>query len=76
MWDKEKSFETEIVANLSKSKSKIQKLDDSDLETMINIHKYCNHSNLLHIDKENPSAISELMTYIDKFVTIQNKVIL
>lgn len=74
MWNKESNFEKEIIANLSKSKSKIQKLDDSDLEIMTNIHKYCNHSNLLHADKENPSALSELMTHIDKFVIIQNKV--
>lgn len=74
MWNKESNFEKEIIANLSKSKSKIQKLDDSDLEVMTNIHKYCNHSNLLHADKENPSALSELMTHIDKFVIIQNKV--
>jgi len=74
MWNKESNFEKEIIANLSKSKSKIQKLDDDDLEVMTNIHKYCNHSNLLHADKENPSALSELMTHIDKFVIIQNKV--
>ncbi len=74
MWNKESNFEKEIIANLSKSKSKIQKLDDSDLDVMTNIHKYCNHSNLLHADKENPSALSELMTHIDKFVIIQNKV--
>lgn len=74
LWDKEKNFENEIIANLSKSKSKIQKLDDADLEIMTNIHKYCNHSNLLHADKENPSALSELMTHIDKFATIQDKV--
>jgi len=74
MWNKESNFEKEIIANLSKSKSKIQKLDDSDLEIMTNIHKYCNHSNLLHADKESPSALSELMTHIDKFVIIQNKV--
>lgn len=74
LWDKEKNFELEIIANLSKSKSKIQKLDDSDLEVIVNIHKYCNHSNLLHTDKENPSSISELTTYIDKFAKIQNKV--
>ena len=74
MWDKESNFEKEIIANLSNSKSKIRKLDDSDLEVMTNIHKYCNHSNLLHADKENPSALSELMIYIDKFVKIQDKV--
>ncbi|MDP3729592.1 MAG: AAA family ATPase, partial [bacterium] len=74
LWDKESNFGNEIIANLSKSKSKIQKLDDADLEVMTNIHKYCNYSNLLHADKENPSALSELMTHIDKFAKIQDKV--
>jgi len=73
MWDKENNFEKEIVANLSKSKNKIQKLDENDLEVMINIHKYCNHSNLLHVDKENPSALSELIIHIDKFIKIIDK---
>ena len=73
MWDKESNFEEKIITNLSKSKNKISKLEDDDLEIMANIHKYCNHSNLLHADKENPSALSELITHIDKFVIIQNK---
>jgi hypothetical protein len=63
------------VANLSKSKNKINKLDEADFEVIINIYKYCNHSNLLHADKENPSALSELMGYIDKFVKIKEKVV-
>ena len=74
MWDKESNFEKDIISNLSASRSKLQKLSDDDLEVMINIHKYCNHSNLLHADKENPSALSELMTHINKFVVIQDKV--
>ncbi len=73
MWNKEKNFE-KIIEDLFKSKSKIQKLNDTDLEAMTNIYKYCNYSNLLHADKENPSALSELVTHIDKFVIIQNKV--
>ena len=73
MWNKEKNFE-KIIEDLSKSKSKIQKLNDTDLEAVTNIYKYCNYSNLLHADKENPSALSELVTHIDKFVIIQNKV--
>lgn len=74
MWDKEKHFEKEVIANLSKSKNKIQKIDDNDLEVMTNMYKYCNYSNLLHADKETPSALSEMMTHIDKFVKILNKV--
>lgn len=74
MWDKEKSFETGVIANLSISKSKIQKLDENDLEVMTNIYKYCNYSNLLHADKENPSALSELINHITKFVSILDKV--
>ena len=74
LWDKERDFEHNIIKNLSKSKSKIQKLDDQDLEALTNIYKYCNYSNLLHADKENPSALSELTIHIDKFEAIYNKV--
>lgn len=74
MWNKEGNFDREIVANLAQSKSKIGKLDDADFEAIINIHKYCNYSNLLHADKEMPSAISELMKYINKFTSILDKV--
>lgn len=74
MWDKEKNFETGVIANLSVSKSKIQKLNDDDLEVMSNMYKYCNYSNLLHADKETPSALSELINHITKFVAILSKV--
>ncbi len=74
MWDKEKNFETGVIANLSVSKSKIQKLNDDDLEVMSNMYKYCNYSNLLHADKETPSALSELINHITKFVAILDKV--
>lgn len=74
MWNKETNFEKEIISNLSQSKSKIQKLEEEDLEIMINIYKYCNYSNLLHIDKQTPSALSELITHISKFSTILSKV--
>lgn len=72
MWDKEKNF-VEIAENLKQGKSKIVKLEDVDLEVMINIYNYCNYSNLLHADKETPSALSELMTHINKFVGILDK---
>lgn len=72
MWD-ERKFE-EITDGLKQGKSKMAKLSDGDLETMINMYKYCNYSNLLHADKETPSALSELMTHIDKFVGILDKV--
>ena len=71
MWD-EKKFE-EITDGLKQGKSKMAKLSDDDLEVMINMYKYCNYSNLLHADKETPSALSELMTHIDKFVGILDK---
>lgn len=74
LWDKEKNFEGGILANLSGSKNKIQKLSDADLESLKNVYKYCNHSNLLHADKENPSALSELTLHIEKFVAIIDKV--
>jgi len=71
MWD-ERKFE-EITDGLKQGKSKMAKLSYDDLETMINMYKYCNYSNLLHADKETPSALSELMTHIDKFVGILDK---
>ncbi len=72
MWDKEKRFD-EVTENLKQGKNKIAKLDDVDLEVIINMYKYCNYSNLLHADKETPSALSELMSHIDKFVEILDK---
>jgi len=72
MWDKEKPFE-EVTENLKSGKNKIAKLTDEDLEVVTNMYKYCNYSNLLHADKETPSALSELQTHINKFVEILNK---
>ena len=72
MWDKEKKFD-ELTESLKQGKCKIAKLSDDDLEVMTNIYKYCNYSNLLHADKETPSALLELLTHIDKFVQILNK---
>lgn len=73
MWDKERNF-IDIVQNLEQGKSKIGKLSDEDLKTITTIYKYCDYSNFLHADKENPSALSELTQHIDKFVQILNKV--
>ena len=73
MWNKEKKFD-EVTENLKQGKSKIAKLSDDDLEVITNMYKYCNYSNLLHVGKETPSALSELMTHIDKFVKIIQKV--
>lgn len=73
MWDKEKKFD-EVTENLKQGKSKIAKLSDDDLEVITNMYKYCNYSNLLHADKETPSALSELTNHIGKFVQILNKV--
>lgn len=73
MWDKEKRFD-EVTENLKQGKSKMAKLSDDDLEVITNMYKYCNYSNLLHADKETPSALSELITHIDKFVKIMQKV--
>lgn len=72
MWDKEKKFD-EVTENLKQGRNKMTKLDDADLEVMINMYKYCNYSNLLHADKETPSALSELMAQIERFVLILNK---
>ena len=73
MWDKEKNFEEGIVNNLRSSKNKMLKLTNDDYDVISNIYKYCNYSNLLHVDKENPSALSELVFCIDTFVNILNK---
>ena len=73
MWDKEKRFD-EVTESLKQGKNKMAKLSDDDLEVITNMYKYCNYSNLLHADKETPSALSELMTHIDKFVKIMQKV--
>ncbi|MFZ2970458.1 MAG: AAA family ATPase, partial [Minisyncoccia bacterium] len=72
MWDKENKFD-EVTESLKQGKNKMAKLSDDDLEVMANIYKYCNYSNLLHADKETSSALSELMTHIDKFVKILGK---
>lgn len=74
LWDKESNFEENILGNLIKSKSKIQQLDDNDLESISNIYRYCNYANLLHIDKENPSALSELINHINQFKEVLDKV--
>lgn len=74
MWNKERNFEKDIISNLSSSKSKIRKLHDDDIGILMNIYKYCNYSNLLHADKETPSALSELTNHIIKFNSILNKV--
>src|SRR3990167_1554578 len=73
MWDKEKRFD-EVTESLKQGKNKMAKLSDGDFEVVTNMYKYCNYSNLLHADKETPSALSELMTHIDKFVKILDKV--
>ncbi len=73
MWDKEKDFK-DITQNLKQGKNKIAKLTDEDLETITNIYKYCNYSNLLHADKETPTALSELTQHVDKFFQILNKI--
>lgn len=73
MWDKEKKFD-EVTESLKQGKNKMAKLSDDDLEVITNMYKYCNYSNLLHADKETPSALTELATHISKFVVILNKV--
>lgn len=72
MWDKEREFK-DITENLKQGKNKMAKLSDEDLGVITNMYKYCNYSNLLHADKEIPSALSELTTHIDKFVKILDK---
>ena len=73
MWDKERNF-IDIVQNLEQGRNKMGKLSDEDLGIITTIYKYCDYSNFLHADKENPSALSELKQHIDKFVQILGKV--
>ena len=73
MWDKEKKFD-EVTESLKQGKSKLGKLTDDDLEVITNMYRYCNYSNLLHADKESPSALTELTTHISEFVGILKKV--
>ena len=73
MWDKEKNFD-EATESLKQGKNKMAKLTDDDLEVIKNVNKYCNYSNLLHADKESPSALTELKTHISRFVSILKKV--
>lgn len=73
MWNMEKNF-TELTDNLIRGKSRIRKLTDSDLDRVKSIYKYCSYSNLLHMDKEIPSAISELDNHIAEFIKISEKV--
>lgn len=72
MWDRENNFD-QITGNLKQSKSKIGKLTDEDLEAISNIYKYCNYSNLMHADKENPSTLNELRNHITNVVNIIKK---
>jgi len=73
MWNKEDKFE-DVTDNLVTNRSKLGKLTDVDLKELTKLYKYCNYSNLLHADKEIPSAISELDKHIQSFIKITDKV--
>jgi ABC-type lipoprotein export system ATPase subunit len=72
MWDKERNFE-HILDDLAPSKAKIGKLTNDDLTAVTNLYNFCNWSNTMHVDKEAPAALAELMTHIGKFVDIIDK---
>lgn len=72
MWDKERNFE-HVLDELAPGKAKLGKLIEDDLTAITNLYKFCNWSNTMHADKEAPAALAELMTHIDKFVTIITK---
>jgi ABC-type lipoprotein export system ATPase subunit len=72
LWSADK-FDT-VVAGLKEGQSKIKKLDQKDIETIVKIYKYCNYSNLLHADKEVLSALTELINHIGHFITTLDKV--
>jgi wobble nucleotide-excising tRNase len=72
LWDKEKSFD-DVLKSLTDSKNKISQLDDAEIISIINMYKYCNHSNLMHVDKESPSTLWELIKFIDQYLEIKRK---
>ena len=72
LWGADK-FDT-VVSGLKDGQSKIKKLDLKDIETIEKIYKYCNHSNLLHADKEAASALTELLLHIGNFITTLDKI--
>lgn len=63
-----------VVDGLKEGQSKIKKLELKDIETIEEIYQYCNHSNLLHADKEAASALTELINHIEHFVTTIDKI--
>ena len=73
MWDKEKKFD-EVTESLKQGKNKMAKLSDEDLDEIQKIFNYCNYSNLLHVDKENPSSLAELQNAITRFVKVLDKI--
>lgn len=69
MWDTEKTFD-KITETLKQGKSAIGKIPDEDFDTLDKVYRYCNWSNLLHTDKEAPSALGELTNHISNFVKV------
>jgi len=64
-WDK-KDF-TQIINEIGN-----QNLSEYDLHAIKKIYDFCNWSNHLHPDKEEPASLTELQSYIDKFLGIRN----
>ena len=73
MWNKEDNF-SNLTGGLKDAKNKIKLLVDADLDVIQNVYKYCNYANFLHADKEASSALTELLTHIDNYVKIIDKV--
>lgn len=65
-WDKE--F-TQVIDSIGK-----HKLEEDDLKAIRKIYDFCNWSNHLHPDKEEPASLDELKIYIDKFLEIRKTV--
>jgi wobble nucleotide-excising tRNase len=73
MWEEE-SFDT-ILRKMKRDNLKLKLIDESDWDCIHNIHKYCNYSNYLHEGTQQVSALSELKSHIEKFITIIDKVV-
>lgn len=74
MWNRNINFKN-LIDELSKNNNNISKLSDDDYESINSIYNYCNWSNLMHADKQEMSALSELKKHILKFVEIHKKVL-
>jgi wobble nucleotide-excising tRNase len=72
LWDKEDKFE-QLLSKLSANIAIIERITDADVSSILKVYKYCNHSNVLHEDKEAPTGLSELTLHMTNFVEIHRR---